>query len=110
VRRIAPYVAILTVLALTPALGEIVENAAHWVASGHAAHDVDDADHAPVGDEHGCSGTMHLCSCHATPLAVAPVAVSLPTRPPRPGQQVGVGPRVEIPDGHIGRIFRPPIA
>ena len=42
----------------------------------HGAHAQDaGADHAPDGDEHGCSGTFHLCSCHHSPptvLALAP--------------------------------------
>lgn len=55
--------------AITPGLAEVAENAWHLVVAGHQAHALDrGADHAPAGDEHGCSGTFHLCSCHHTLL------------------------------------------
>lgn len=55
----------LLVWALTPGLAEVSENAWHLLLRGHAAHAADQGpDHAPVGDEHGCSGPFHLCSCH----------------------------------------------
>jgi len=53
------------VLGLTPGLLEAAENVWHLAATGHSAHAPDrGADHSPAGDEHGCSGAFHLCSCH----------------------------------------------
>jgi hypothetical protein len=50
---------------LTPGLAEVTENVGHLLATGHTAHATDrGADHAPDGDEHGCSGAFHFCSCH----------------------------------------------
>lgn len=50
---------------LTPGLAEVAENVWHLATTGHAAHAVEQgADHEPVGDEHGCTGPFHLCSCH----------------------------------------------
>lgn len=59
---------LVLVLSLTPGLVELVENAWHLMEVGHVAHAVDQgADHQPEGDEHGCSGNFHVCSCHHTP-------------------------------------------
>lgn len=56
--------AILLVLALWPALGETVELAVHLAEHGDLAHDrAGHPDESPLGsDEHGCSGTFHLCA------------------------------------------------
>ncbi len=45
---------------------EMVELVVHWVEHGDLAHaDLDEHATAPMGaDEHGCTGTFHLCSCH----------------------------------------------
>jgi hypothetical protein len=65
------------VWAMTPGLTEAVENAWHLASSGHTAHAPEAGeDHAPVGDEHGCSGTFHLCSCHHSPSTTMPSTVS----------------------------------
>jgi len=59
---------------MVPGLAEAAENLWHLAQAGHTAHARDaGADHAPEGDEHGCSGTFHLCSCHHSPAtALAP--------------------------------------
>ena len=65
-RRALPYVAGILVYAMAPGAGETVENVLHLLSEGHAAHELADAEHAPRGDEHGCSGTFHLCHCHSS--------------------------------------------
>ena len=67
-KRLAPRLLVpLLVCALTPGFGEMVENLWHLALTGHSAHAVEQgADHEPSNDEHGCSGTFHLCSCHHT--------------------------------------------
>ncbi|MBT8451571.1 MAG: hypothetical protein KJO40_06365 [Deltaproteobacteria bacterium] len=54
------------VYAMAPGASEIVENVFHLLAEGHAAHALADADHEPQGEEHGCSGTFHMCHCHSS--------------------------------------------
>jgi len=57
-------IAVLLVLGMMPAGGEIGELVVHYVEHGDLAHDAaDDHEEAPLGEkEHGCSGTFHLCS------------------------------------------------
>lgn len=56
--------ALILLWTLVPGVGELTENLAHLVAQGHTAHAEPDGDtHAPDGPEHGCSETLHLCSC-----------------------------------------------
>lgn len=64
--RLVKMIALMLVFVLTPGAAEIVENAAHLAKDGHTAHAIDDAEHTPAGDEHGCSGTIHVCACHSS--------------------------------------------
>lgn len=68
---------------MTPGLSEAGENLWHLLRTGHTAHaQAEGSDHAPEGDEHGCTGTFHLCSCHhssPSTLTVATVAYALPS-------------------------------
>lgn len=59
---------------LVPGLSEATENLWHLLRTGHGAHDLSaGAGHAPQDEEHGCTGTFHLCSCHHTvPSELAP--------------------------------------
>ena len=70
-RRALPYIAGVMVYAMAPGTSEIVENVFHLLAEGHAAHELADADHAPQGEEHGCSGTFHMCHCHSSTTFVS---------------------------------------
>jgi len=58
--------ALLLAFAMFPSAMEAVEVAVHLVQHGDFAHgDQDEHASTPLGtDEHGCSGTFHLCSCH----------------------------------------------
>ncbi len=65
-------IAILLLLAVLPTV-ELAEQVEHAIAhvldaepADHGAHH----DEAP-GDEHGCTGLVHLCSCHHTQVTVA---------------------------------------
>jgi hypothetical protein len=57
---------LLLVLSLLPTM-EVVEAAVHLVEHGDLAHgDSDGHGTSALGsDEHGCSGTFHLCGCHS---------------------------------------------
>jgi len=70
-RRVMKLLLVVCLIwALTPGLAPAVENLWHLVATGHTAHALDQgSDHAPLGDEHGCTGTFHLCTCHHTPVS-----------------------------------------
>lgn len=73
--------ALLVMLSMFPSATELVELTAHVVRYGDL--DLDHADEhdrgqAPLGaDEHGCSGTYHLCSCHHGAPATMPSALAL---------------------------------
>lgn len=61
---------------------ELIEVAVHVIKHGDLAHaDSHEEDEAPLGaDEHGCSGTFHLCPCHHGSAATTPaIVVSLQT-------------------------------
>lgn len=104
--------AVLLVLAMWPALGETIELAAHLVEHGDLAHDPDDhpGESPPGSDEHGCSGTFHLCSAgHVSVLGVSRVSFIDTARPRLPA------PRTPAPLDECGRDaplppIRPPIA
>lgn len=92
---------------LTPGLTEAAENLWHVVRSGHAAHAADQgADHEPEGDEHGCSGTFHLCSCHhstSTTLTPATAGTELPALDSRL-----CAPACSTDSPLLSGLFRPP--
>lgn len=71
-------IALLLVVALWPGASELIEQTVHAVEHGDLAHDSgDEHDSTPLGqDEHGCSGTLHLCQCHQpAPVITASGAV-----------------------------------
>lgn len=70
---VARRILVLSLLwTLAPGLTEATENVWHLLYAGHTAHAADQGpDHEPAGDEHGCSSTFHLCSCHPTPVSTA---------------------------------------
>lgn len=90
---------------LVPGLAETTENAWHLATAGHTAHAPSQGDdHAPAGDEHGCTGAFHLCSCHHTLasdlLVVTPIVprARLPERARPRGLQVPGDPFLSGPD------------
>ena len=64
--------ALLLLVAVLPSfeLAEQIEHAIVHVVQGdpadHSAHHDED-----VGDEHGCTGLVHLCACHHTQVTAA---------------------------------------
>lgn len=94
---------------LTPGLTEVTENLWHLAASGHSAHAAEEGpDHAPQDEEHGCTGTFHLCSCHHS-QASDRLPASLP-RLEDPGHAV-IRPRTsDAPEPSPHRLDRPPRA
>lgn len=108
--RVFQLCALLLAFLLTPGSGELMENAVHLVSDGHTAHSIDDAEHAPAGDEHGCTGMMHCCACCGVP----PVALS-DARVPVVDSALGLGLVLRQPvggaaSGHGARLDRPPAA
>ncbi|HFE45894.1 MAG TPA: hypothetical protein ENJ18_10465 [Nannocystis exedens] len=108
--RLFKLLALLLVFALTPGGAEIVENAVHLATDGHTAHSVDDAAHAPKGDEHGCSGAMHVCTCHSSAsFLVAEVGVSIPPPSIDELSLVRADEGRAMP-GYVTGVYRPPAA
>lgn len=100
--------ALALALQLTPAL-EVVENGVHVLTEGHGAHALDDAEHAPAGDCHGCSATFHVCSCHG-PVGVVLRVCQLALVISAPPSVVGVAQGdVRALPAHARGVFRPPI-
>jgi cytochrome c5 len=102
--------ALCLMMLVMPNLTEAAENVWHLLSTGHDAHAVEaGADHAPEGDEHGCSGTSHLCACcHTAPVDSAPRLTVRVVDAPEQG-----APRT-IPVGHtspfLSSLDRPPRA
>lgn len=69
-------IALVLTVAMWPGLSELVELTMHAAEHGDLAHaDDDEHEGTPLGeDEHGCSGTFHLCACHHSPPAVSSIA------------------------------------
>ena len=102
--------ALVLLFAVLPT-AELVEQAAHVV--GHA-FETEVADHTAhhddtQSDEHGCTGLVHLCSCHQTQVTQPPVLSTHVTE-----QQLASLPTV-VPQGladqrSLEPAQRPPIA
>ena len=80
-RNLVTKILLLGVIwAITPGLTEVVENLWHFAAAGHSAHAIEEgSDHVPENDEHGCTATFHLCSCHqaqSLTLSTGPASLS----------------------------------
>jgi hypothetical protein len=65
-------IALLVLLAVLPTV-ELTEQLAHVIAhvierepAAHSAHHEDEQH----GDEHGCTGLVHLCTCHHTQITL----------------------------------------
>lgn len=108
VGRLLPYAFWMVLYVMIPGAGEFAENLMHFAAHGHAAHAVDDAEHEPQGDEHGCSGPFHVCQCHSSVsflLVDAPAVLAVPD-----SKQHYWCDTVAEAAGHPKSLFRPPIA
>ena len=108
----AKLIAIVLLLSLWPSGAEICEMIVHRVEYGDQVHAAADRHGTtPIGTgEHGCSGTLHFCSCCAgPPLAIARTVVML--HPDRhailvPVLATGAKPESDAPAPEL----RPPIA
>jgi len=89
-----------------PGLQEMLEDAVHFIADGHTAHEAGHADEQPG---HCCSGLFHVCPCHAH--AVAEVqSVSLVPSLHAPTLVVMVHDTDGVRPGFHATPFRPPTA
>jgi hypothetical protein len=93
--------------ALVPAVGELFENALHFVREGHAAHAAPDGDHHdPTGPEHGCTAAAHLCSCCVS-LSCLPTHSATVTSLQSSGELLAFAPvHVSAVSGH--GVYHPP--
>lgn len=106
-RRLAP-VAWFLMYTMVPGASEFIENAWHLATEGHLAHAIDDAEHHPEDEEHGCSGAFHFCSCHTTPSFLGAARVARVLEPLVVDVAAGEVPR-PITDAHVFGVYRPPI-
>jgi hypothetical protein len=109
VGRLFKVLTLFLVFILTPGATELLENAAHLAVEGHGAHALDDAEHAPEGDEHGCSSTFHVCACHSSTCFVMrefKLAVTPPSALPEPITSRGAD--QQLLAGYELGVFRPP--
>ena len=108
--RIAQIIALLVAYMMAPGMSELSENAVHLVMHGDTAHS-GEADHeaSTSTDEHGCSGSFHVCTCcHAT-IVLSRKVISQPgnvTAEP----QSATSPDDMLDGGFQHDVFRPPIA
>jgi hypothetical protein len=110
VRRLIPGIAVLLAYTIAPGAGEMVENVAHFLVDGHAAHATHEAEEERCNDSHGCSGPFQTCPCHGTAAFVVdnePVGVA--------AVDLDVAPLTWFvadleADGVMTGVFRPPIA
>lgn len=108
-RRLAPYIALMMVYMMTPAIGEITENVVHLFTEGHTAHAMSDQEHEPSGDEHGCSVSFHLCQCHGALCFLPSDGAPLVERARPSMARIAHNPPQTLPSGHLMGVFRPPI-
>jgi len=67
---------------LLPGTWELAENVGHFLSKGHLAHSGSaEHEHSEPGAEHGCSGTLHLCPCHVSPLGLLAFRRPIPPAP-----------------------------
>jgi hypothetical protein len=110
VQRLIPGIAILLAYAITPGAGEITENVVHFLLDGHAAHGQHQAEEAPSGDTHGCSGPFQDCPCHGTSAFVADTrAVEIEFAKHEIGSFKWFVANLESA-GVLSGVFRPPIS
>jgi hypothetical protein len=110
VYRLRFVIVAVLVFAMIPASGEIIEHTVHLVMAGHTAHAIPDETHQPEAPEHGCSGPIHVCACHASTPLTAPGVTAVPGAPAL--RESEVAPRADSDpfDGYLHGVFRPPIA
>lgn len=74
---------LLVTLAVVPVAGDVMETTVHAIEYGDLAHAPgDEHESAPCGqDEHGCTPTMHLCTCHPS-APVVPTVMAVVATPP----------------------------
>lgn len=62
--RFLRFAAFLIVVGLMPGSRELLEQAGHWMVSGHSAHaDAHEEGSTAPSEEDECAGSMHFCHC-----------------------------------------------
>ena len=113
IRRVAVLQAVVVPLllwTLLPGTWELAENVSHLIRDGHLAHtETAGHPHSEPGAEHGCSGTLHFCSCHVSPHGLIAFRPGLSPVLPRAFGEPPV-PVTEILPGYVQPPDRPPSA
>ena len=106
----ARILALLLTLSIVPSTMELVEAVVHWVEHGDSAHGDGHETSAFGGtDEHGCSGTFHLCPCHTANVLASAVVLDLNVYSFLDFEAC-VAPASRIGQGATAPPIRPPIA
>jgi len=111
IRTYRRWLACVVAFMLFPGAPEALTDVGHLIVDGHSVHDVVHADDHPPGDEHGCSGLVHVCRCCTSPPALAGASLSLLPAPTRVTLVRVVRPARGAPrEAHSEPPFRPPTA
>ena len=102
-------IALLLVVALLPATRELVETVIYAVSHGDVAHADGLTDDASTPSEEGCTGVVHVCSCHTTVPASPPAPRLVIDMHPSVRYLATVRPRTWSGEGAPAPWIRPPI-
>ncbi|HEX2676477.1 MAG TPA: hypothetical protein VHM19_07550 [Polyangiales bacterium] len=89
-----------------PGAQEVIEDAVHFIADGHTAHE---AEHAGEQPGHCCSGLFHVCACHAHAVGALASPSVVPSAPLQ-AQQLHARAATDFRPGFHSTPFRPPTA
>jgi len=65
---------------LVPGLVEATEDAVHLAVTGQVLSiDVHAGEAGDSDAEHGCTGALHLCTCHVSPTGLCALRARIPT-------------------------------
>lgn len=94
---------------MAPGVAELSETAVHLVVHGDSAHTGGAGHEKPDGaDEHGCSGSFHLCTCCHVTIVLSQVAVPFGSSEHKDLQASMLRDDV-VDSGVLLGVFRPPI-
>jgi len=105
-RRLA---ALVLLYGFMPGTGLLFENVDHLVQYGHWTHSAVCSQHpedAPDHDEHGCTPTFHVCSCHPASIFLTPSTSDILT--PKAAQVTSEVGALRSEEGAVEDVYRPP--
>lgn len=108
-RTFVASVALVTLFFVTPGIGELLVDAAHYLQHGDTMHD-----EGHGGADHCCSGAFHFCGCHprtvAAPVHYERIVLERVTLPRLRDGFPPLAPTSGPTDDHGRELTRPPSA